>query len=1011
MLESGYMRVAAHAAVANEADRGKLYASTLSTDCYSSSDEGAPDLEVEASPARHDGSPGVEEVRRDVDTSYFSDYAERDARRYEQAGLSPQLRLSGGVKEEDDACSRELLPHLCSDGHSAQPVTGVVAEGNADDFCDVEHESNMRRYRGKPFPPPETDLDAAVRLKKAIGSGPPLKSEGGRSSSWLDPLSDLSTPFSKDGAAAYSKQSLLSEDVYFQRQGPLCSPGRTSQSRFVQRTDRLLYQGGPPSVMVRESTVAPSPSPGSELNAATSWTTDQGARGHRRTNYASSSRASTVATIEAVHVVAVADVLTNHNHNGCGGGNGASTVTPTTPPRVTPRSCGARASYSPKSDSAAANSTPPRPLTVTATTPMRQQTHEDDTRTREMLPALETTMRARPQTRVVRDRPPRGAPLILQCTGHISTPTRTILVDHTMMDDDDTVTAGLHTSAYNEADDLSNLSSSSVPADEVLLLKGGEQGGSVGRGAPNRLPMPGSGMLDGRTCRAARSASPLLSLTDARFTDGDTAIAADQQQPESHRHDLDALPSSLPTACGKEGVDAMPDLIDFSVHTEGLGQSGQDDSLTLCGYSVERIRVPRDASAPPEICPRHQGPSRHPFFASSATGAIASVAALSNESRELFTASQDVEQLRVEGERYARPRAGGPSSRHPSHLERDAVQVVPREWSPRARTHPSSHKAYPTGLSEEDLSSASPSSLDDVRHLIESVEETPAPDRSFHPPPRATDAAGEGAGARGDRSSALSFTNSLPFDDSVEGVRLAPSSSNSDARRDGHDSLAFQRGRRKALRALLARQARSTDSTGCAALSHECADTREDVRSARFIAPAADYVATQEKLRGQRLAAEAERARLGLALDVCEAVRPHARDLLLMLLLLVEESNMRRRQRQRGQVQGRYEAASTHGIAHSSHVDATVWEESRVTYGTCAEAVNCVLERHGVTRVRATQELCRRVVAWSQHHNRHGPLTQRELLVDSLLGTVDEASVEYATFVSAVMEFAAQYRA
>ncbi|KAG5485869.1 hypothetical protein CUR178_07462 [Leishmania enriettii] len=1009
MLESGHMRVAAHAAVANEADRGKLYASTLSTDCYSSSDEGAPDLEVEASPARHDGSPGVEEVRRDVDTSYFSDYAERDARRYEQAALPPQLRPSGGVKGEDDACSRELLPHLCSDEHSAQPVTGVVAEGNADDFCDAEHESNTRRHRGKRSPPPVTDLDAAVRLKKAIGSVPPLKSEGGRSSSWLDPLSDVSTPFSKDGAAAYSKQSLLSEDVYFQRHGPLGTPGRTSQSRFVQRTDRLLYQGGPPSVMVREGTVAPSPSSGSELNAATSWTTDQGARGHRRTNYASSSRASTIATIEAVHVVEVTDVLTNHNHNGCGE-NGASTVTPTTPPRVTPRSCDARTSYSHKSDSAAANSTPPRPLTVTATAPMRQQTHEDDTRTREMLPSLETTMGACPQTRVVRDRPPRGAPLILQCTGHISTPTRTILVDHTMMDDDDdTVTAGLHTSAYNEVDDLSDLSSS-VPADEVLLLKGGERGGSVGRGAPNRLHMPGSGMLDGRTCRAARSASPLLSLTDARFTDGDTAIVVDQQQPESHHHDLVASPPfSLPTACGKEDVNAMPDLIDFSVHTEGLEQSGQDDSLTLCGYSVERIRVPRDASAPPEICP-HQGPS-HPFLASSATGAIASVAALSNESRELFTASQDVEQLQAEGERSARPRAGGPSSRHPSHLERHTMQVVPRERSPRARTHPSSHKAYPTGLSEENLSPVSPSSLDDVRHLIESVEETPAPDRSFHPPPQAADAAGKGTGARGDRSSALSFTNSRTFDDSVEGVRLAPSSSNSDARRDGRDSLVLQRGRRNALRALLARQARSTDSTGCAALSHECADTREDVWSSRFIAPAADYVATQEKLRGQRLAAEAERARLGLALDVCEAVRPHARDLLLMLLLLVEESNIRRRQRQRSQVQGRYEAASTHGIAHSSHADATVWEESRVTYGTCAEAVNCVLERHGVTRVRATQELCRRVVAWSQHHNRHGALIQCELVVDSLLGTVDEASVEYATFVSSVMEFAAQYRA
>lgn len=1026
MPASWRMRIAAYHASTNEADADELYASTILTDHYSSDDERAPDLEVEASPPQHDGSTDVEGVRRGGDASYFSDYAEGEARRDEQAALPPPPPLGSEAEKEDDACSRKLLPHLCSDDNSAHLVTDVVAEGDADEFCDVEYESIMANHRKDSFSGPVLTRDPAGHSTKMIGPSSPLKNGGGRRNSWLDPLRALSTPYSKDAAGIHPKNPQLPEDVSIRRQVLPHTPARTSEGRFERRTDTLPYHGGPSSVMVREGTAAPSSPPVSELNGGASCTANQDARGYRRTNYASSSRASTLATIDAVHVLALTDVLTNGNHKGCDGGKGASGTTPTTPPRVAPRGRDARVSFSPDDTSAAANSPPPRPLTMAATPPEAQQTRDTDTRMRTMLPAPQTTALMGPQPRVVRDRPPRGVPLILQCTGHFPTPTRTILVDDTVMDDDDgdgedTVTAGLHTGVYKETGDRSDLSySSSVSVEGAMLLKGGGRDGRGGRDASSCSPTPAPGILHGRTRAVARSGSPLVSLTDPQFIGGDPATVADQQpEPEPHHHDRVASPSLSPPKTWEEEaeaeeVDAAPNLIDFSVQTEELEPSRQDESLILCGYSVESIRTSRGASGPPEVRPRHRVPPCQAFVNSSATGAAASAAAFSRKGREQCAASQDVEQLQMEGEGAEEgwdwPRGEASWSPQPSRLERDAVQTVPREWLPRTYTDQPSRETYPGGGFDDDLPQTSSSGLQDVRYLIESVEEAPAPGRGFHPPPRITNVPCEGARVRGGRESTPSFRKSHHVNDSVACVQATPLSSSSATRLDEHSSLTVQRERRKALHTLLERQMRFPNSRRCTTMAHEYTDARESLRSTRVIAPAADYVATQEQLRGQRLAAEEERARLSLVLDVCEAVRPHARDLLLMFLLLVEESNMRRRHSRRGQVQRRSNMTSDHSTAYNSGLDSTVWEESRVTYGTCAEAVNCVLERHGVTRVRATRELCRRVVAWSQHHhNGHSLPTQGASLLDSLRGTADDASVEYATFVSSVMEFAEQY--
>ncbi|CAJ1016938.1 hypothetical protein Q4I30_001113 [Leishmania utingensis] len=1023
MLASRYMHAAAYHASANEADEDELYVSTISADRCSSDDEGAPDLKVEGSPIQQDGSPDVGEVRRLADVSYFSDYAEREAGRDDQAAL-PSPSLSGdGVDEEDNVCSRKLLPHLCRNGNGPQAMADVMVEGDAEGSCDVEYDSTMTRDRDESFPTPVLELGVVLHSTRMIGCDSPLKSEGGRRKSRLDPLRSLPTPFSKESAAVHLKQPQLSQDVSCWHQKLSHSPPRTSERRFERQPNALPYRGRPSLATVRGSAVVPPSPPAPELNATASCRADQVPRGRRRMTYASSSQASTLASIDAVHVLPLTDMLKSSNPKRCGGGKGTPTATPTTPPRVAARSCDARVSLSPEDDRAAANSPPPRPLAMPAKTSMSPPTRENGTLIRVMHPTLNTTGLMCPLTRVVRDRPPRGAPLILQCTGHMPTPTRTILVDDIMMEGDEgeeegTVTAGLYTSAYTEICDRSDLLlSSSVSADGVLLRKGGGEGGSGSRDTSNRSPTPDPDLHHGRTWQATRSGSPLVSLTDAQFIGGNAATVAYQQHPELRHHGLDPSPSLTPAKTWREKeVNAVPDLIDFSVETEAMEASWQDESLVLCGYSVEPIRVGCDTSGSPEVRPHHKVPRCHSFPTFSANGATAPGADFPKESRVLFSASQAVEQLQAGAdgveERWARLPVAAPWLPHPRRLERDAVQTVARGWLPRTYTHPPSREAYPDARFTEDLPQTAFPDPHDVRHLVESVEEMPGPGRAFHPPAWTSNVPSEGAGALGGWASGLSFGKSCHFSDSGEFAQPTPSSLNSATRCEDRSPLTVQRERRRVLHTLLARQTRSSESRRCATVSQRYAGAQESMRSARLIAPAADYVATQEQLREQRLAVEAERARLGLVMDMCEAVRPHARDLLLMFLLLVEESNIRCRHRRRGQVQRRSKPTSTHDTAYSLPLNSTVWEESRVTYGMCAEAVNCVLERHGVTRIRATRELCRRVVAWSQYHRHcHNLPTQRESLLGSLHGTADDTSVEYATFVSSVMEFAEQYPA
>ncbi|KAG5511162.1 hypothetical protein JKF63_07104 [Porcisia hertigi] len=985
-----------------------------SADGVSSDDERAPDLEVEASPPQDDVPPAGEGVKSDVNASYFSDYAPGPVSWEDQSPLPPLPSLGVEVKEDNDACNRKLLPHFVSYGDSVQAMAHVAEEGDADVFCDAERRLTMASCREASSLPPLPKLDATAHLTKSTGFTAPLKGREVRCNNWMDPLRAPSTRFSKDAAVVHPETPHPSEAMPFRGQSLSDFPVCASESRRERWRDRLTSHRGP-SVMLSTGTGGPSPPPRSELSATASCTANGDARGRHRMSNVSSSRASGLDSMNAVHVLPLSPLSANGHEKDSVGGVGVWTASPTTSPRVTPRSYDSQISLSPRNGSALANSPPQGSRTIAATTSMAQPTREDVPLKPAMILAPERAEVAVPGMHVVRDRLPRGAPLILQCTGDVQTPTRTLLVDATQMEDDESevekaLTAGLHTNVYKETGERSGLSfSSSFSGDEALFLKYGQRGSNSGPAELSRSPKPGPGAINSRTLHVTRSSSPLVSLADAQFFANDPATVVCQQRPESH-HGLDASPSRLPPHMWKEEMNAAPDLIDFSVQTEALGSSQQGESLILCEYSVEPIPASCDASASSEVCHRYPVPPCQPFLTSKATGATAPSAAFSAESRALFSASQNMKQLQVDdqdtGGIWARPRPEAPFSPCRIHLEGDVDHAVPH-----TDTHLPQCVAHSTARSVHDLSNTAATDRHKVRQVIESVEEVPAADRRFlHSPHWTTDVPGGGDQTQCGWGSAPPFTKLRHYVDCVEDLRVTASSSALAAPFDESDSLALKRERERALHALLVQQTQRPDSSGSPPRSYEYADRRESVHSAHSIAPAAHYVSAQERRRGQRLAAESERARLSLVLAVCEAVRPHARDLLFVFLLLMEESRIRHSHTLRGTVQSHSEPTLTHSTTCCPHLDSAALGESRVTYYTCAEAVNCVLERHGVTCVRATRELCRRVVAWCQYyHNCHTQPSEPELLLDSLRGTADETSVEYAAFISALLEFAAQY--
>ncbi|KAK7198026.1 hypothetical protein NESM_000758100 [Novymonas esmeraldas] len=1001
MLAYQYMRGAAAPAAPRlpsaEIERDELYASTISSDRCSSDEDGAADLAVEASPPEHGAPPGEGGAAGDVDASYFSDYAATQA-----VARAPFLEQRG---------------HSSGDAPAA---TDVVEESDADGFCDDAYDAAELRIQAQPSTASASGADP--RLSAQGGGLLTLPgSEGRRSGSWVDPLRATSTTFSENGAppATGHKEPTPPGDVLVGRYGLSNSPSCESETRPERRRRTLPYHAGQPSVHVREATSAPSShSPPLSPSGSRGAPPSNGAKEHqphrRSARATSSSRTSTLATVDAVQVLPLADVsMLQNSGEFVKGAKSTISATPSTPPRTTQQRRAARVSVSQEGNEAVVHSPPPRrpPTAPSAGTSA----------------GLGSTAAAIPRTRVVRERPVHGAPLLLQCTGHICTPTRTIRVDDMLTDGEEdegeaTVTACLHTSVYKDvADSASGTPSTSSSSPEVMAL---EEDDGRGGGATRHSRRDHGALLPRRRARRlVRSGSPLLSLVDPQRPVHVDAATESPSHPQ--RIVVTSISRSGWGTQGEEevyegaGEDAMPDMIDFSVQTEPLDVSQHGESLVLCGYSVEPIVACDGARGQPTARP-HRGAALN--GGSPASYAAMGAAAPVPESRSLFASPPGAKQTPVreeEGEEeedsvvenWSRAQREAARLSHSRHREPYGTWSAPSERSRGPHAAAAMYAAHDRVHVAQGVVHASSEEMGAVFDLVESVEETPAPHRGdFAAVPYTTTAprSGGGGGGVGPLRGEVRRAHASPPPPPPRFNERGSSAPHGVVHRADEHATSQQRHQRLTVHSLLARQLRSPQhgaGPGAARPRHN--STLDSCPPGLFTAPAEDYAEAQEQLRRQRLAAEAERVRFSLALDVCAAVRPHARDLLLMFLLFAEESSSRRRRSHGGALHRRGGTVSP-DAAGSSSADTTVWgSESRVSYDTCAEAVNCVLERRGVSWVRATRELCRRVVAWCYYHRHRGDAVDDYAHVaEALTDTADDASTDYATFVSAVMEFA-----
>ena len=944
-----------------DVDEDDGYESVTSEEPYDSDDDGAPDLEVEASPFQHGSNNGD-----DVNASFFSDY---------EAGERPRAPAPA---------SHIPSPPLPSPPLAASPPADAVKsdahtlphdeQGKADAFYDAEYASSMETQRRESSPASEAVV--SWRPDKAVSDL--AAHRNGRSNYWLDPLRSLSSPpvdeGSEDGAPMWLVQA---------PHGLSDSPRRGSDlSPPAPHCDTPLSNGGLPSVAVREGTAVPLHTRYSAPAVSVS----------ERQSSARGPRACTDAPAEVADVVPSPD-MTAKARAGTLATNtvGCAMLPPPVRQDSAPRP---PASLTTDAEATEDASPPPRqPLSAAARGNVPAAA--EAVVVRAQVPGLHplssglVTNASGQQTRVVCGRAPRGVPLLLQYTGHIPTPTRTVAVaavaeeDGVDDDDDETVNAGLHTSAYRETSGMSDLISSPSSLENAATSGTKKSRSDAARHTPDRAAGGGGG--GGGHRRTVRSESPFVSLVDSHPA-GDEDTTGRPQPTQSLSPSLRSSSSSAKEAASPP----PPELVEFSVHTEALGCSAQEDSLVLCGFSVESLPTSHLYCGSARAAPHPPHPPQLPAVRRSANRPIsASVLNTScyaqqpEKARRAYSAT-----LRSRLESKETEREVATQLRAPPAYEAGDEASTQVPWSSSELVHPAQ--------------------VFNIHDAVESVEEAAVGDTSDHlyaayayPPQRH-------ARQRGRETtyapSALANGGCYDADDTFSVISTATMT----ALDDSPDELHLRRQQREAVCRLLARQvdprgsaesrARHgalNKSTNGGAMSGGAASEARAISQPQCYSPA-EYVAQQEQLRAQRMAAEAERLRLSLALDVCRAVRPYGRDLLLMFLLLVEEANATVRQH-------RQRSLACEGSCDTI-IDSTQWNESRVSYETCAEAINCVLERHGVSWIRATCELCRRVVAWCRHHQQSSP----SLFDPSLAPTAGDL-VEYAAFVSCVMEFAAQY--
>jgi predicted HD phosphohydrolase len=992
------------------------YDSTTSEEPYNSDDDGAPDLAVEASPFQRDGGGDDGRPRKDdVEASFFSDYeAEVRSRAPATASLArrpppspPPLYASPLAKCGNDA----FQPPICG-----QQKANAVDANDGDAFYDAAYASSMGKAQKRvssPSPVPEAvahwERDRALSTSSSHHNGR-------HSSSWLDPLRSLSSP-----------PIDMESDCGGQPARPMCAPHGLSDSpqrgsdpsRSAPQSDTPLSHCSPPSVTVREGTAAPAAH-------ARHGTLSVDVTSERQSYVRGSIVHGNMSAEESNALPPRA--TTRSTTNGPMFEPRKVSVPPSPPPPTKMRQvnesthCDASFRDMPTPVVAAASSQGELPHTLTAQgTDVSVGTTA--TVVRAQVPGLRplstslNTNTSQPQLRVVRDQAPRGVSLLLQCTGHAHTPTRTVVIPYAAErdgtdDDEGTVNVGLHTSAYRETSGMSDIISSSLHDSPAASAKKATK-----RDNTRRMPESANDAHRHRCHRRTkRSKSPFVSLVDNHLSGAEHATS---QPPHSSSSLSPASSASSQAEAGATAASAPPELVDFSVHTEALERNAQEDSLFFCGYSVESFTMSAEAShtdgaemqRPAAYPPADALPHRpHPPMSQrnvdrSSVGMQRTNASLHpqpSSSATEFRFSASPNRRGAEGTTLTLSRLLNSPTAHPQTAAQENSSLP---WPSPELVCPVAQAAVPTaGVAAARLHNPKhPSQVFNVHYVVDSVEEAAVGEGSDQVYTKLYTWQARDCSRERPNSTPIAAVFAPPptvGDDTFNFASTTPTS----ITEYSFDELQQRRQQREAVRHLLARQ---TDPWRTSASRTRCADGdgggETGERSLPLLPPpprysAVLYMAQQEQLRSQRMAAEAERLRLGLALDVCQAVRPHGRDLLLMLLLLVEESNAAQRRHQRRR-------SYTSEGGRNALGDPTEWEESRVSYDVCAEAINCVLERHGISWVRATRGLCHRVVAWCRCHDQHSSSTMH----DKSASVREPMLVEYTTFVSCVMEFAARY--
>lgn len=545
-------------------------------------------------------------------------------------------------------------------------------------------------------------------------------------------------------------------------------------------------------------------------------------------------------------------------------------------------------------------------------------------------------------TRTVREKPYRGMPLLLQCTGHVETPTRVIVVSVGSDSESDTDGAGprgdQRTHPYVDEDE------GGTPS----LIERGVRTRSRSPSSPylsttdrhtTTLPVVSNVPLSGTPAAATTSSYPYTTHIPS------PSIQVNSQPNEGQRECL--VPPYYNNGYDEK---AALDSINASVYTEILDNQDYISEPVLCSYSVEPITLADGGNAT-------EGQWAHPSYQASDPHTVPRGTGSDGFHFTPSSSLQDMSHGILPAPHHMTLPSRSTAQWHDPGLVLDPpLSQLPANISANRKERMGSWQKGAVGV-ESAFPAGYPADFYEIVDVVESVEET----STLHNTPPVVCAFDPY------RWSSPQSRGQGHYRESVSTPQVSHPSSN-------------------LLTKVLQRHHRGQE------VVHRLLDTHlhRPLSGTPFgrVVPASVYLKEQRQQRAEQLSLEAEQMRLQIAYDVCQATYPYARELLLLFLLLVEETDIHQRRRSRKS-------------PSFSHTAANSVAESLVTFELCAQAVNTVLQRHSVKWIRATRELCARVVTWCRAGKDGGWGLNRE---DS-----EEDRVEYTSFVSSVMQFASEY--